>query len=538
LPNSPSSPSVSSILERHVAGHPERIGFVDRGAPVTYREFDRLVSQTRDWLESAGIGAGDRVALWLPNRLEWLALFFALARIGAAAVAVNTRYRVAELRYILERSRAKLLVLQPRMHTTDFGAILSEADIASLPALEAVAVLGAVDALPAALSKPVFGFALPGTPSERPAEVAEERAHDALAILFTTSGTTKGPKLVMHSQRTVSAHCADVARACGFDQPGAALLAVLPFCGVFGFSSALGALKAGAPIVLMEHFDEHAAADLIARHAITHTFGGDEMYRRLLSARDGHQPFPSARIFGFAAFEPGAAELALRAWQRGVPMTGLYGSSEVHALFALQPHTLPLEQRIEGGGRPVSTHAEIRIRDVERDTLLPAMQSGEIEIRSPSSFAGYLDNPEATASALTPDGFFRTGDVGYLRKDGTFVYQARSGDAMRLSGYLVSPAEIEDILARIPGVAHVQVVPIQVGGSERCAAFVIRATGSSLVEDDLRTEAASRMASFKVPARVWFIDAFPVTQSANGTKIQKARLREMARELLNRESHS
>ncbi len=527
----PESATLSSIMARHLAANPGQIGFVDQGAQITCQEFEHLVRQTCAWLGRHDIRSGDRVAVWLPNRIEWLALFFALMRIGATAVAVNTRYRTAELRYILERSRAKLLVLQSRIHTADFGRILADADVGSLPALEAVAVLGPAGELAATLPKTVHAFELRPNGALVP---KADASPDTLAILFTTSGTTKGPKLVMHTQRTLSGHCSDVSRACGFDEPGAKLLAVLPLCGVFGFCSTLGAMRAGACVVIIDHFEEQAAAQLILQHRITHCFGSDDMYRRLLAAQDGDRPFPTARMFGYAAFEAGASQLALQAWSRGVPLTGLYGSSEVQALFALQPHTLPLAERIEGGGRTVSGQAEVRIRGVDGDGLMPPMQSGEIEIRSPGNFVGYLDNPDATAAAMTPDGFFRTGDIGCLRMDGTFVYQARRGDAMRLSGYLVSPAEIEDVLARIPGVAQVQVVPIQVSGSERCGAFVIRAPECPLTESGITEQAGSRMASFKVPARVWFVDEFPTTQSANGTKIQKARLREMARELLSR----
>src|SRR5712691_9785111 len=157
--------------------------------------------------------------------------------------------------------------------------------------------------------------------------------------------------------------------------------------------------------------------------------------------------------------------------------------------------------------------------------------------RAPSLFAGYCNDAEATAAAMRPDGFFRTGDIGRLRADGSFVFETRRGDAIRLGGFLVSPVEIEDTLKRIPAVADAQVVGVELDGRMRCAAFVIPAEGFAPSEAEIVAGAAEIMAAFKVPARVWFLDAFPVTQSANGTKIQRSKLREMAIERL-RPSHA
>jgi fatty-acyl-CoA synthase len=199
---------------------------------------------------------------------------------------------------------------------------------------------------------------------------------------------------------------------------------------------------------------------------------------------------------------------------------------------------LPIDERIEPGGLPVAgSEAEIRVRDVDSGELVESGRSGEIEIRAPSLFAGYCNDAEATVAALHADGFFRTGDIGRLRDDGTFVFETRRGDAIRLGGFLVSPVEIEDALKRISGVADAQVVGVELDGQMRCAAFVIPAAGNAPSEADIRSGAAAVMAGFKVPARVWFLEAFPVTQSANGTKIQRNKLREMAIERL-RQQHA
>jgi fatty-acyl-CoA synthase len=304
----------------------------------------------------------------------------------------------------------------------------------------------------------------------------------------------------------------------------------LPFAGVFGFNAAMAAFAAGKPIVVMDTFDGPGAAQLINRHRITHVFGSDEMFRRIIENGRGDLPFPSARVFGFACFHPGIVEYTQAAWARGIPMIGLYGSSEVQALFSLQQRALPLEERIKGGGMPAShgIGAEVRIRDVDSGELVAAGQSGAVEIRADTNFIGYLNNPEATARAIDADGFFRTGDVGYLRADGSFVYVTRQGDAMRLGGYLVSPVEIEDVIKTVPGVADVQVVSVDIGNQARPVAFVIAEAGSSPAEQDMVRAAGAALAAFKVPARIWLVDEFPTTQSSNGTKIQRVKLRDMA----------
>ena len=506
-------PVLSELLDRHLAERPGATAFIAEGRAFSYAEFDALGRRAAAWLHARGVGAGDRVALWLVDRIEWLALLFGLARLGAAAVSVNTRYRAAELEHILAHSGARMLVLQPEFRGIDFAALLAGVDKQAIRALEHVAFLDA---------------------REWPERATPERAApDAVLAMFTTSGTTSNPKLVMHLQRTLAFHALQTSRAYGFAAPGARLLATIPFCGVYGFCSTLAAFAAGAPVVIMETFEAKAAVELVRRHAITHVFGGDEMYRRMLELAPGHDPFPSARFFGFAAFQAGAAELAESAWQRRVPLIGLYGSSEVQALFSAQKAHAPLAERIEAGGYPAAgAAAQVRVRDVDSGALLPPGRSGELEIRSPGNFAGYWANPEASAKAIDADGFFRTGDIGRLRGDGSFVFEARRGDAFRLAGYLVSPLEIEDALKRVPGVSDVQVVGIDIAGQPKCVAFIIPVESEKLDEKQILFTVGQRLAAFKVPARAWFVERFPVTESANGVKIQRARLREMALERL------
>ncbi|KAF1043160.1 MAG: 3-[(3aS,4S,7aS)-7a-methyl-1,5-dioxo-octahydro-1H-inden-4-yl]propanoyl:CoA ligase [Herbaspirillum frisingense] len=521
--------TMPALLARNVARHGDAVAFIDGEREISYREFDRMATRTAAWLHAQGVAPGDRVAVWMVNHMEWLAMYFGLAKIGAAMMTVNTRYRSHELAYILERSEASMLVLQLNFRKIDFPAVLRDVPADAALALKKVAVVDAAGAAmpPEVLGKPTVAFDLAGLPD---APVADVSSPDAHSILFTTSGTTSGPKLVLHPQRTVSTHSQRVAPAYGFTEEGTRLLAALPFAGVFGFNAAMAAFAAGKPIVVMDTFDGPGAAQLINRHRVTHVFGSDEMFRRIIENGQGDLPFPSARVFGFACFHPGIVEYTQAAWLRGIPMIGLYGSSEVQALFSLQQRALPLEERIKGGGMPAShgLGAEVRIRDVDSGKLLAPGQSGAIEIRADTNFIGYLNNPEATAKAIDADGYFRTGDVGYLREDGSFVYVTRQGDAMRLGGYLVSPVEIEDVIKTVPGVADVQVVAVDIANQTRPVAFVIADAGSRPAEQDMLRAAGAALAAFKVPAHIWLVEEFPTTQSSNGTKIQRVKLRDMA----------
>jgi len=518
---------VASLIERHLAARRDRVALVDDERTISFAELDERCRQAAAWLAAQGVGPGDRVALWLVNRIEWLALLFGAARLGAAVVAVNTRFRAAELAYLLDRASPRLLVLQHNFRKIDFPAVLDGVDPRAARSLERVAVIEPDGATPARiLGKPTVAF---DGFDAAPATVPDAADAQSVAAMFTTSGTTKGPKLVMHPQRTLTRHALDVAAACGFADRDARLLAALPFCGVFGFCSALAAIAAGAPVVLMDTFDATHAVHLVRRHAITHMFGSDEMYRRMLELAPGEEPFPSLRVCGYAAFNPGAADFARAAWDRRVPLLGLYGSSEVQALFSMQRVDSSLDERIQGGGVPAAgSAAEVRVRDVDTGELLPPGRAGELEIRAPGNFGGYWNDPAATAQAVGADGFFRTGDIGSLRGDGSFVYETRRGDAMRLSGFLVSPMEIEEVIKQHRGVSDVQVVAVEISGQSRCVAFVIPAAADPASEADVIASASRQLAAFKVPARVWFVAEFPTTQSANGVKIQRGRLREMA----------
>lgn len=349
--------SLQSLIRTEAAADP---AFVFDGTPVSRAEFSERIEQTAAWLAAQGIGKGDVVAVWLVNRIEWIALLFAAAGRGAIVAAVNTRYRSAEVAHLLRLSGAKLMVVEAAFRSIDFAAILADLAKDKIPALQRLAVIGA-DAIPA--HWPCIRFDAFENPYPATSPTLDDV--DLPVLLYTTSGTTKGPKLVAHSQATLATHAASVAHALQLDPQRHSLLAMLPFCGTFGMTSLLGFVAAGATVHVLDAFEAAPALTILGESRITHAFGSDEMVRRILALTDAPRPFPHLEVCGFAAFQPGWRELATEAEARGLPLFGLYGSSEVQALFSIARPGDAFANRIEGGGWPMSADAKVRVRDTE-----------------------------------------------------------------------------------------------------------------------------------------------------------------------------
>lgn len=513
--------TLSTLLGAAAGLYPNRPAITDGNGTLSWPGFAERVELAAARLAETGVVNADRVALWLPNSADALAMVFACARIGALAVNINTRFRASEVASLLQRSKARVLVTEWDFESVDFPAIFASIPADERPDLRAIVGRH----LPPELVE-IGGLAtLPveGVTAGPPADVATP---NSLSVTFTTSGTTSGPKLVVHNQASLAGHAVDVARATGLDQQDASLLAAVPFCGTFGLAAALAAVAGGAHIVCMDRFDGSEAVNLIRRHTITHAIGGDDMLARIIEASAGI-PFTSMRWFGFAAFSSSAPATALAADAIGLAPHGLYGSSEVQALFSISHGA----DRLRSGGRPVSSDAEVSVRDPQTGEPLPAGHSGELCFRAPSRFLSYLNDDAATAHASTGDGFFRSGDLGRV-EGGGFIFEARLGDTLRLGGFMVNPEEIEGFLVGLPGISGAQVVGFEQAGALKPVAFVTTDPDEAFDEARLLRCCAEGIARFKVPVRIIAIDQFPVTDGPNGRKIQRVRLREVAAAML------
>ncbi|MHA1537233.1 MAG: AMP-binding protein [Alphaproteobacteria bacterium] len=507
------------------------------GRELSFAELAARSRRVAAGLAGLGIGAGDRVAVWLPNVPAWLELLFACARLGAIALAVNTRFRASEVEDIVGRAGARVLVLWPGFKDIDFLGMLGEIDGAAMPALETVVLYGEDGGEGARADASVGGLrAVPyGDLAAAPPIQDAAAEPDAGCLIYTTSGTTSKPKFVCHGQAGLVRHARAVAPAFGYDADDAVLLQALPLCGAFGMSQALAGLAGGRPMVMMRSFEAGRAAELIREKRVTHMNGSDEMYLRMIEARPEARPFPSLRKCGFAAFNSDPGELVALGDERGLPLVGLFGMSEVQALFSARPVDAPADTRKRGGGVPASPEAEVRARDPHTGEILAHGERGEIELRGPSLMKEYFANPAASREAFTPDGFLKTGDLGYTEEGGGFTFLARMGDVLRLGGYLVAPDEIAAYLEAHEGVAAAQVVGLEGKRGTSAVAFVIPLAGVEFSESALSAYCAKGMARFKVPARIFALDEFPATQSANGVKIQRGKLREMAKSRIDAE---
>jgi fatty-acyl-CoA synthase len=497
----------------------EATAFIHGERKISFGELHERALRAAQGLADLGIGMGDRVAMWLPNVPAYPILYFACVRLGAIAVAVNTRFRAVEVTDIVRRSGAKVLACAPGFRRIDFLSILAEIEPEALDRLSAIVTVGDTPATaPAAIEKVrrvSFDRLL-----TRPRRGVGQASTRAPCNIFTTSGTTSAPKFVLHRQGAIAGHAQQVAKSFGFAEPDTLSLAIMPMCGVFGFCQTMATLAAGKPSVLVESYEIDEIVRLIGLHRPTTMFGSDDMYARLLEAAPGERPFPSIKWAGYANFNASLEDIAERAEARGLVLCGLYGMSEVQALFARQPIDAPIARRKRGGGIPVSPLAHTRVID------------GELQCAGPSLMMGYFGNEEATRNAMTSDGYVKTGDLAEMDSDGGFAFLSRMGDVLRLSGFLVNPLEIETYIQKVPGIDACTAIALPRPEGVRALAFVILKPGAALDEPAVIAHCRQGLANYKVPMRIFAIDDFPKTPSPNGFKIQRNKLRERAERLL------
>lgn len=521
--------TVTGLIDERAAEQPDDTAIIYAGTRTSYHDLAELGRRAAAGLAALGVGEGDRVALWLPNTLAYVTLYLGCTRLGAIATAVNTRFRSSEVSDIIGRSGAKVLVMWPGFRRIDFLAILDECDHAALQQLETVILYDEgqpAETLPPAIAhcrRVRYADVMTAAPY-----AADHATADSGCNIFTTSGTTKAPKFVLHTQRSISRHARIVAREFGYSASSGGLLVVLPFCGVFGFAQLMASLASGRPSVMLSAFDAGEVVRLIREHRVEHTNATDDMIQAMMAVPGGTEALAGIQFIGTAAFGTDFVAFSEAAEAAGITLVGLYGMSEVQALFAVRPKELPFAERLLPGGTMVAADAQVRARDPDSGQILPHGEPGELELKGPSLMREYFQNPEATAEAFTEDGFLRTGDLGCTQTARSFVFLQRMGDVLRLGGFLVSPAEIEAHLQQHASVDGAQVVGVPSDHGTRPVGFITLKPDARFDEAELQRHCQAGLAKFKVPAQIIVLDEFPTTKSANGTKIQRAKLRQMA----------
>ncbi|MFK4445969.1 acyl-CoA synthetase (AMP-forming)/AMP-acid ligase II [Caballeronia udeis] len=495
------------------SGDPDLVA-VHHGERTFTRGELRIASRrAASFLHALGIRRGDTIAVWLPDGGVWLQLFFAAAQLGVLMVPVSTRFKLQEARHVLDTAKPRVLVVPQSFLDFDYAGAGLEIQ-ASSDALQHVIEVSQFDGFEWGEFEPYVHWHGQDTD---------------LLCTFTTSGTTGRPKLAVHTADGIARHARNVGRINDM-RVGDVALCALPLYGVLGFVQAIAALASGAACVLLPVFKADAAAAAIERHRVTHFFGSDAMMEMVLNA--GDYSLATWRRGAFAEYANLGQSVISKAWAAwGVRLTGLYGMSECFAMTAIRDPEGDEQQRGLPGGSPVSSEISFRIVDPASGAILPDGQQGELQLRGYNVMAGYLNNPSATAEALTAEGWFRTGDLAYA-EGGTFCYSARIRDSLRLRGYLVDPVEIETFLVQHPGVQAAQVVGVHLDGEGDVAvAFVCRST-TAVTEHELIAYCKQGIAGFKVPRRILPVESFPQQEGPNGVKILKNVLRDVASQCL------
>jgi fatty-acyl-CoA synthase len=497
----------------------------DDGLRSTTRgELAARVRGLAEELRERGVGPGDVVAVWMPTWSDALVWQCAVAARDALVVGINTRYGVEEATHVLERTRPVLVALAHDFHGLDLQGRLRAAAAGAGVTPQVALVPGPGRPVPDDPSvADVGGGAWTPVRGDGPEPAPSDPSR--LAVAFTTSGSTGLPKLAAHAGTGVLAHAVADAAALGLTEADVVLCA-LPLSGVFGYNAATAGLAAGATLLLEPVFDADVVLDDMAACGVTHLASGDDLVLRLVQAW-GARPrdLSSWRWWGVADFQGRSRELA--AWlaaEVGVTTAGVYGSSETFALTATWPTDEPVPGLLAGGGRVVHPGIEVRTADPVTGDVLGYGVEGELEFRGPNVVDGYLGSEP---DVFTDDGWFRSGDLGVLVDDGAFVYVCRMGDALRLRGFLVDPAEIEIRLAAHPAVHTAKVVGVPDDDGATVAVGFVTRDGDD-APGDLRAWCREVLAPFKVPAAVRVLDEMPTTSGTNGLKIKAAALREVA----------
>jgi fatty-acyl-CoA synthase len=519
----------------------DREALVFRDRRYSFRQIAAEVDRLARGLIHIGVRPGEKVALWLLNCPEWIFAMFALAKIGAVHVPINTRFRTVDLAQVLERSNAATLMTHDVSGPVDYLGMVRElasfeggesrrVRSARLPDLERVVVLSDRK-YPGAWSWPeLLASAATVDPASLAARAAAVRPSDTAFIMYT-SGTTGFPKGVMRDH-TLLAHMVDRYRRLQSSERDV-FVNYLPLFHIFGYvDGPLGSLLVGYRQILTETFDADEALDLVEREGATHIDGFDTHLKLLIDAQEARpRNLSTLRTGIMAAGTPSATPIVYRARKALAPLRHLtaYGMTEVGATISMSLLDSTDEQACEASGLPCEGF-EVRVIDPDTGHEQPRGTPGEIVVRTRYLMQGYYRDPAATARAIDADGWFHTGDAGILRADGHLRFVGRYKDMIKVGGENVDPTEVESYLGTYPGVRQAAVVSYPDARlGEVAVVFVQPAPGATVVPDDLIAFCRGRIASFKIPRHAFVVDELPMTSSG---KVQKARLREVARERL------
>ena len=523
----------------------------------SYQDVETEVEQLAHALQALGVKKGDRVALWLTNSAMLECLLFAVIRIGAVAVPLNTRYRTQDLAFTLKNSGSVLLISAGKSGPVNFDAILLEAlgQVAvdaqgqvrseAVPSLKRVVMMGD-SAIQGALGWESFRDLgdLPRNDSQARNDQRYQSHQEShilnscsamapkptdTALIVYTSGTTGNPKGVLLSHNGMRL-CFDRAEAMQL-QASDVQLTYLPLFHVYAISySMIMSFMCGGAQVIMSGFQVDQALDLIAKHRVTVVHGFDAHFNDFMLALAKKPSDISSLRFGtLTVGADSTIELAQAAQSKVCPTLSGYGVTELWGGVTLTPQDATLEQRCAASGYPLPG-VELRVINPDTQQSVATGEVGEIQVRSYSRMIGYHNQPEATEQVFDKDGWYKSGDAGILRADGHVRFVVRLKDMLKVGGENVSPAEIEGLIATLPGVEYVAVVGRPDARlSEVPVAFIVSAATGPKQSQQVIAQCKGKIASFKIPVECYFVEALPMTPTG---KIQKEVLRTRLRAML------
>ena len=481
-------------LAHIIGGHaPDHVAIVSRGIETTYGQLRDQVARVRGGLAKLGVVKGDRVALVCGNGLYFVETYLAALGLGAVIVPLNPQSPSPEIEHQIATVGASVVLVEPAA-----AAAWNGVDPEAVPSVRHV-----VPTEPGGLAADVsFADLIAAEPLD-----AIEVEPDTLAALMFTSGTAGSPRAAMLSHGNLLANI-DQGRSAvvqiGTDD---IVYGVLPMFHIFGLNVVLGlSLANGATIVLIQRFDPSTALDTIRERGVTVIPGAPPLWLTFSHCDDAPaDSFATVRLALTGAAK--MPEEAIRRLQQrfGIDLAEGYGLTEASPVVT---SSAGLPMKIGSVGKVLNGIA-VRIVDESGDDVLQG-DAGEIWVQGPNVFQGYLDDAEQTARVLTPDGWLRTGDIAVTDDDGYLYLVDRAKDLIIVSGFNVYPAEVEEVIAEHPAVVEVGVVGVpHPHTGEAVKAWVVVRDGMTVDEDTLISWCSDRLARYKSPAKILFVDQLP-----------------------------
>jgi fatty-acyl-CoA synthase len=550
--------TLATALDEAVDAYGDRPFLIGDAGSLSYRELRDWADRIANGLVQRGVAAGDHVAMILPNGPAFVAVRFAIARAGAVAVPINFLLRAQELSYVLEQSNAVALVTMEEFRDLDELATLDqiapgwerlhggEARVAALPSLR-LTVTVPREAWPGAelRSRREGALSLAGVEQAEPSSPTASTQPGDLATIFYTSGTTGRPKGVLstHDMELRSAYGSALTRAF---EDGRRILFALPLHHVFAYvEGLLASMFVGGGVIIQAAFDPQASLEAIEQHGANEALFVPTMSLAVIdAARVGTYETASLHsVMSAAQSAPARLWRELRELLGVEQLVTAYGMTETAAATTFTFPEDPDELLVETVGKPKlggaagdpalgGVLAEYKTIDPVTGGDLEAGAEGELLARGPIVTSGYYAKPEETAAATLPDGWLRSGDLGWIDEGGYLRLTGRSKDLYKCGGELVMPTEVEARLTARSDVAqaHVVGVPDERMGEVGCA-WIVPAEGCVPEADELIAHCRSELARFKVPAHVLFTTADELPLTASG-KVQRFVLGERAVEQL------